>query len=59
MARQTALDDRRVLPGEDQDARRRPPGIREIYSPEYYAAFVRDADGNRLEAVTRRSEDSA
>ena len=36
-----------------------PPGIREIYSPDYYAAFVRDPDGNRLEAVTRRPEDSA
>ncbi|HLM10832.1 MAG TPA: VOC family protein [Reyranella sp.] len=32
------------------------PGIREIYSPDYYAAFVRDPDGNRLEAVTRRPE---
>ncbi len=34
-----------------------PPGIREIYSPDYYAAFVRDPDGNRLEAVTRRPEE--
>ena len=36
-----------------------PPGIREIYSPDYYAAFVRDPDGNRLEAVTRRPEEQA
>jgi catechol 2,3-dioxygenase-like lactoylglutathione lyase family enzyme len=36
-----------------------PPGIRERYSPDYYAAFVRDPDGNRIEAVTRRSEDPA
>jgi len=36
-----------------------PPGIREIYSPDYYAAFVRDPDGNRLEAVTRRPEEPA
>jgi len=36
-----------------------PPGIRERYSPDYYAAFVRDPDGNRIEAVTRRPEDSA
>lgn len=34
-----------------------PPGIREIYSPDYYAAFVRDPDGNRLEALTRRPEE--
>src|SRR5258705_7489276 len=36
-----------------------PPGIRERYSPDYYAAFVRDPDGNRLEAVTRQPEDQA
>jgi len=28
-------------------------------SPDYYAAFVRDPDGNRIEAVTRRTEDPA
>jgi catechol 2,3-dioxygenase-like lactoylglutathione lyase family enzyme len=28
-----------------------PPGIREHYDPGYYAAFVRDPDGHRLEAV--------
>lgn len=28
-----------------------PPGIRESYDPGYYAAFVRDLDGHRLEAV--------
>jgi catechol 2,3-dioxygenase-like lactoylglutathione lyase family enzyme len=28
-----------------------PPGIRENYEPGYYAAFVRDPDGHRLEAV--------
>jgi catechol 2,3-dioxygenase-like lactoylglutathione lyase family enzyme len=27
------------------------PGIRENYNPGYYAAFVRDPDGHRLEAV--------
>ncbi len=36
-----------------------PPGIRERYSPDYYAAFVRDPDGNRLEALTRRPEEPA
>ena len=29
-----------------------PPGIRDAYSPRYYAAFIRDPDGNRIEAVT-------
>jgi catechol 2,3-dioxygenase-like lactoylglutathione lyase family enzyme len=28
-----------------------PPGIRENYNLGYYAAFVRDPDGHRLEAV--------
>lgn len=28
------------------------PGIREEYTPGYYAAFVRDPDGNKIEAVT-------
>jgi catechol 2,3-dioxygenase-like lactoylglutathione lyase family enzyme len=28
------------------------PGIRPEYSDAYYAAFIRDADGNRIEAVT-------
>ena len=27
------------------------PGVRENYHPGYYAAFVRDPDGHRLEAV--------
>ena len=29
-----------------------PPGLRPQYSPAYYAAFIRDPDGNRIEAVT-------
>jgi catechol 2,3-dioxygenase-like lactoylglutathione lyase family enzyme len=29
-----------------------PPGLRKDYHANYYAAFVRDADGNRIEAVT-------
>ena len=28
-----------------------PPGLRENYHPSYYAAFVRDPHGNRIEAV--------
>lgn len=28
-----------------------PPGLRTQYSPTYYAAFVRDPDGHKLEAV--------
>ncbi|MGE3142464.1 MAG: VOC family protein [Hyphomonadaceae bacterium] len=27
------------------------PGLRTEYHPDYYAAFVRDADGNKIEAV--------
>ena len=27
------------------------PGVREIYHPDYYGAFVLDPDGNNLEAV--------
>ena len=27
------------------------PGVREIYHPEYYGAFVLDPDGNNIEAV--------
>ena len=27
------------------------PGLRESYSPTYYAAFVHDPDGNNIEAV--------
>ena len=29
-----------------------PPGRREEYHSNYYAAFIRDPDGNRIEAVT-------
>jgi catechol 2,3-dioxygenase-like lactoylglutathione lyase family enzyme len=29
-----------------------PPGIREQYNANYYGAFVRDLDGNKIEAVT-------
>lgn len=32
------------------------PGLREHYHPTYYAAFVRDPDGNNLEAVTHTPE---
>ncbi len=32
------------------------PGIREIYHPEYYAAFVLDPEGHNIEAVTFEPE---
>jgi catechol 2,3-dioxygenase-like lactoylglutathione lyase family enzyme len=35
------------LGGRDDGA----PGFRKEYTPEYYAAFVRDLDGNKIEAV--------
>lgn len=28
------------------------PGIRKQYDPHYYSAFLRDPDGNKIEAVT-------
>ena len=31
-----------------------PPGLREQYTPTYYAAFVHDPDGNNVEAVCHR-----
>ena len=32
------------------------PGIREMYAPTYYGAFVLDPDGNNIEAVTFAAE---
>lgn len=32
------------------------PGIREIYHPNYYGAFVLDPDGNNIEAVCHLQE---
>lgn len=32
------------------------PRIREDYAEDYYAAFVRDVDGNKLEALVRASK---
>lgn len=29
-----------------------PPGVRPEYDPKYYAAFIRDLDGHRIEVVT-------
>lgn len=33
-----------------------PPGLRPHYHPEYYAAFLLDPDGNRIEAVCHRPQ---
>lgn len=33
-----------------------PPGIREIYHPNYYGAFVFDPDGHNIEAVCHTPE---
>jgi len=35
-----------------------PPGIRENYNANYYGAFVRDLDGNKIEAVTFTARES-
>ncbi len=32
------------------------PGLREHYGPNYYAAYVRDLDGNKLQAVCYEDE---
>jgi catechol 2,3-dioxygenase-like lactoylglutathione lyase family enzyme len=31
------------------------PGVREIYHPHYYGAYVLDPDGNNIEAVSHKS----
>lgn len=33
-----------------------PPGIREVYHPNYYGAFVYDLDGHNIEAVCHNPE---
>jgi len=33
-----------------------PPGLREQYHPDYYAAFLTDPAGNRIEAVCHKPE---
>jgi catechol 2,3-dioxygenase-like lactoylglutathione lyase family enzyme len=40
--------------GRDEGA----PGIRENYNANYYGAFVRDLDGNKIEAVTFTARES-
>ena len=35
------------------------PGVRAQYHTDYYAAFIRDRDGNRIEAVTFLRSDTA
>ncbi|MBL6951498.1 MAG: VOC family protein [Alphaproteobacteria bacterium] len=34
-----------------------PPGLRPHYHPNYYGAYVRDPDGNKIQAVCHRRED--
>ncbi len=34
------------------------PGTREIYHPNYYAAFIIDPDGHNIEAVCHKEEES-
>ena len=33
-----------------------PPGLREVYHPNYYGAFVLDPDGHNIEAVCHRPQ---
>jgi hypothetical protein len=41
-----------ALGGQDEG----PPGLRREYADNYYAAFVRDLDGNKIEAVCHLAE---
>ena len=41
--------------GSDEGA----PGLRPHYHPNYYGAYVRDPDGNKIQAVCHRSEKKA
>ena len=36
-----------------------PPGLRPHYHPNYYGAYVRDPDGNKLQAVCHSGEGAA
>ncbi|MEC9344007.1 MAG: VOC family protein [Pseudomonadota bacterium] len=36
-----------------------PPGIRAMYHPDYYGAFVHDPEGHNIEAVCHRPESGA
>lgn len=33
-----------------------PPGLRPYYHPNYYGAYVRDPDGNKIQAVCHRKD---
>jgi catechol 2,3-dioxygenase-like lactoylglutathione lyase family enzyme len=33
-----------------------PPGLRESYAPDYYGAYIRDPDGNKIHFVRRGTE---
>src|SRR5437867_3058966 len=35
------------------------PGLRELYHPDHYAAFIRDPDGHRIEAVCHQPQGPA
>ena len=54
----TAEQGRRVLSGRFDRGRRDngPPGLRPQYRPNYYGAFILDADGNNIEAVCHQSQ---
>jgi len=43
-----------ALGGADEGA----PGIRDNYNANYFGAFVRDLDGNKIEAVTYTARES-
>lgn len=51
-----AVDDFYIAALEHGGAEDGRPGLRTEYHPSYYAAFVRDPDGNKIEAVCHAAE---
>lgn len=57
-ATRAAVDDFYIAATEHGAVEEGRPGLREHYHPNYYAAFVRDPDGNKIEAACHTPEGS-
>jgi len=55
-ATRAAVDDFYIAATERGASEEGRPGLREHYHPNYYAAFVRDPDGNKIEAACHAPE---
>jgi hypothetical protein len=51
--RRTIIDDFHAAALANGGSSEVPPGLRLHYSPDFYAAYVRDPDGNKVAAVCR------